>query len=564
MTDDAPAARLRARLAQPGPLLTAGAHSALSARLAEEAGFDAIWASGFEISAAHAVPDANILTMAEQLQAAREMARAVRLPVIADCDNGFGNAINVIRTVQDYEADGVAGVSIEDNVFPKRCSFYPGRRDLASIDEHAGKVRAACRARRSGDFVVIARTEALIAGWGLDEALARGRAYADAGADLVLVHSKAATFDELRRFSDAWDRDAPLVAVPTIYKDVTADDLAAHGFKLVIFANHGLRAAIRAMREAFGALVRERRAAAVDDRVCALEEVYRVIGVPEMQENEREFMPSPGEPVRAVVLAAGASAMLGELTADRPKAMLEVRGRTILDHQLAALHACGVHDVAVVRGYKKESIAQGGVRLYDNDRWAETGELVSLLAARRELEQEGRTLVLYGDIIFDPPALRRLLECRADIAVLVDRAWPDERRQGLPLPVDPDLVSTVAGPTAPGARYVPGLNDDALVRAIGRRVDADAAEGEFAGALTLSRAGAQALLAAATREHEGPFHEAPDLARAALTDVLQELVTRGQPVTAVSIYKGWSEVDTFDDYRRAWTVHASAPAREAS
>jgi phosphoenolpyruvate phosphomutase len=564
MTDETPAARLRARLAQPGPVLAAGAHSALSARLAEVAGFDAIWASGFEISAAHAVPDANILTMAEQLQAAREMARAVRLPVIADCDNGFGNAINVIRTVQDYEADGIAGVSIEDNVFPKRCSFYPGRRDLASIDEHAGKVRAACRARRSDDFVVIARTEALIAGWGLDEALARGRAYADAGADLVLVHSKASTFDELRRFADAWDRAAPLVAVPTIYKDVSADDLAAHGFKLVIFANHGLRAGIRAMREAFHTLVRDRRASAVDDRVCALEEVYALIGVPEMQENEREFMPAPGQPVRAVILAAGASAALGELTADRPKAMLEVRGRTILDHQLAALRACGVHDVAVVRGYKKESLDAGGARVHDNDRWAETGELASLLAARRELEQEGRTLVLYGDIIFDPPALRRLLDSPADVAVLVDRAWPDERRQGLPLPTDPDLVCTMTGPATPGARYVVGLHDDALVRAIGQRVDPDAAEGEFAGALALSRAGAQALLDAVSRAGPGPFHEAPDVDRAALTDALQELVARGQPVTAVSIYKGWSEVDTFDDYRRAWTVRASAPTREAS
>lgn len=557
---DTAAGRLRARLAQPGPALVAGAHSALSARLAEEAGFDAIWASGFEISAAHGVPDANILTMAEQLQAAREMARAARAPVIADCDNGFGNAINVIRTVQDYEADGVAGVCIEDNVFPKRCSFYPGRRELAAIDEHAGKVRAACRARRSPDFVVIARTEALIAGWGLDEALARARAYADAGADLVLVHSKAPTFDELRRFADAWDGRAPLVAVPTIYKEVTADDLAAHGFKVVIFANHGLRASIRAMRETFGALKAARRASAADDRVCGLEEVYALIGVSEMQEDERRFMPAPAEPVRAVILAAGASEALGELTADRPKAMLEVHGRTILAHQLAALHAVGVHDVAVVRGYRKEAISAGGVRLHDNDRWAETGELHSLLCARAELERGGRVLVLYGDIIFDPSALRRLLESRADVAVLVDRAWAD--RRGERVARAPDLVRTAAPRGAAAAqRFVPGLEAEAAVQHIGRRLDADAADGEFAGAALLSAAGASALLAACAGPHEGPFHEAPGLERAMLTDALQELVARGQEVRAVPIYKGWSEVDTFDDYRQAWTERAAARDR---
>ncbi len=559
MTDTG-AARLRARLAQPGPALVAGAHSALSARLAEEAGFDAIWASGFEISAAHGVPDANILTMAEQLQAAREMARAVRIPVIADCDNGFGNAINVIRTVQDYEADGIAGVCIEDNVFPKRCSFYPGKKELASIAEHAGKVRAACRARRSPDFVVIARTEALIAGWGLDEALARARAYADAGADLVLVHSRSGSFDELRRFADAWDGRAPLVAVPTIYKEVTADDLAAHGFKVVIYANHGLRASIRAMRETFSALKAARRASAVDDRVCALEEVYALIGVSQMQDDEREFMPAPAQPVRAVILAAGASEALGELTADRPKAMLEVLGRTILEHQLAALHACGVHDIAVVRGYKKESIVAGGVKLYDNDRWAETGELQSLLCARRELEQGGRVLVLYGDIIFDPSTLRRLVESQADVAALVDRAWPE--RKGERLKDAPDLVRT-SSPRAASTRYVPGLEAEVAVQAIGRRLDVDAADGEFAGALALSPGGAAALLAACAQGPAGAFHEAPSFERAMLTDALQELIARGQEVRAVPIYKGWSEVDTFDDYRRAWADRAG-PARETT
>src|SRR5437867_880842 len=188
MTDSKSAA-LRRLFASPSPIVIAGAHDALSARLVEEAGFDGVWAGGFAISASHGVPDASILTMSEMLDASRLMNDAVSIPVIADCDTGFGNAVNAIRTVRAFEAAGIAGLSIEDNVYPKRCSFYPGvKRHLADIDEQALKVRAA-REAASRDFVVVARTEALIAGWGLEEALRRGRAYADAGADAILVHS---------------------------------------------------------------------------------------------------------------------------------------------------------------------------------------------------------------------------------------------------------------------------------------------------------------------------------------------------------------------------------------
>src|SRR5262245_54071929 len=165
-------------------VLAAGAHDALSARLAEEAGFDAIWASGFGISAVQAVPDANILTLTETLEAVRRIVQGVRIPVVADCDNGYGNAINVMRTAAEFERAGAAGICIEDNEFPKRCSFYAGvRRDLVPAEEHARKVEAATAARSDPGFAVIARTEALIVGLGIDEALGRAHAYADAGAD---------------------------------------------------------------------------------------------------------------------------------------------------------------------------------------------------------------------------------------------------------------------------------------------------------------------------------------------------------------------------------------------
>lgn len=546
------AQKLRQALKSPGPVIAVGAHSPLSAVLAEEAGAHAIWASGFEISAAHAVPDANILTMAEQLDVAKRMARRVEIPVIADCDNGFGNAINVIRTVRDYEADGIAGICFEDNIFPKRCSFYAGvKRELVTPEEHAGKIRAALDARRTKDFVIIARTEAYIAGWGLDEARRRADLYADAGADMILVHSKNKDYSELQSFAKGWDRPTPLVAVPTIYNHVSADELAADGFKLSIFANHGLRSSLKAMRETYQVLMKERKTEAVEDRICALTEVYEVIGVPQMRADEKSYMPAGGEPVHAVILAAGASEELGDLTADKHKCMLEVRGKTILSHQVAALNACGINEISVVRGYQKESVSAPGVRTYDNDAWSEEGELQSLLRAKNELTK-GRAVVLYGDILFDPGILQKLLKSEADVAVAVDRAINDVQGEG---PQKPDLVVTATSEGGEAHRFVAGAED--AIQKIGQGLSRDEANGEFAGLVSFSKEGLKRFLdaygVAAEGDSGGAFHEAASLKKASLTDMIQDMVERGsEGVRAVSIYKGWSEVDTFEDYRRAW------------
>ncbi|PYH81525.1 Phosphoenolpyruvate/pyruvate domain-containing protein [Aspergillus uvarum CBS 121591] len=201
--------------------------------------------------------------MSETLEAAQRMAEAVTCPVVADCDNGFGNAINVMRTVTQCERAGLAEVCIEDNIFPKRRSFYEGvQRELTAPHEHALKIQSAVEARTDPDFVVIARTEAFIAGRTKDEALERARAYADAGADAVVVHSKSDSFEELRQFAAAWDRSSScaLVADPTTYEDTSAGELFAAGFRVVVFANQALRAAVRAMQDAMVALRRERGA----------------------------------------------------------------------------------------------------------------------------------------------------------------------------------------------------------------------------------------------------------------------------------------------------------------
>src|SRR5712692_5681237 len=546
------AATLRELMKRPGLVRTVGAHDALSAKMIERAGFDAIWASGFGISASlKCIPDGSFLTMTEQLAVTQNIVEAVAIPVIADCDTGFGNALNVMRTVQEYEKAGIAGICIEDNVFPKRCSFYAGvRRELVSIDEHAGKVRAAKSAQAAPDFVVIARTEALIAGWGQDEALKRAAAYADAGADAVLIHSKSPTFDELRTVSQQWSGRVPLVVVPTIFDSVTADELERHGFKIVIFANQVIRTSIRATRDTLDVLKREGRAEAVADRMVSLQEVYDLVGVTKMEEDERKFLPVGTEKITAIIPAAGFEKQLLPLIQDKPKCLLDIKGKTILERQVAALNEVNIKDIAVVRGYQKEKIAFPNLRYYDNDRYEDTGELASIFCAEQELK--GRCLLLYSDIIFETGILLKLLKSSADITIVVDLAWADQRKLQRPH-FKPDLV-LLDNPPATGYRFVPPDGPSRLVK-IGQHLDPERAHGEFIGLAMFSERGTDLLKSAyhaVSSQSAVPFHEAPSLQKASLTDMLQELVARGHEVSCLTIYKGWMEVDTFEDYQQAW------------
>lgn len=274
------AAKLRALLARTGPVRVIGAHDALGARIAAEAGFDGVWASGFELSAALGVPDIGLLGASEQLAAVQAMTLAVDVPVLVDCDTGYGDRHNVEYAVRRFEAAGAAAICIEDKTFPKRNSFLPGEQELVSIPEFQIKLRAATSARRDPDFVIIGRCEALVAGASVDEALQRARAYAAAGADAVLVHSKDPTADSVLAVARAWDSPVPLVAVPTPYASTTAGTLAAAGIKLVIYANHGLRAAIRAMQTTFAEILAADATAPVESKIASIREVFALQQVP--------------------------------------------------------------------------------------------------------------------------------------------------------------------------------------------------------------------------------------------------------------------------------------------
>jgi phosphoenolpyruvate phosphomutase len=551
------ATKLRQALKRPGALKVVGAHDALSARLIEQAGFDGVWASGFAISASlKCIPDASFITSSEQLEIERNIAEAVNIPVIADCDTGYGNALNVMRTVTERERAGIAAICIEDNVYPKRCSFYAGvRRELIPIDEHCGKIKAAKAAQTVPDFMVIARTEALIAGWGQEEALKRAEAYADAGADAVLIHSKSKTFDELRNVYKLWSGRVPLVVVPTIFDQTTAEEMQRAGAKIIIYANQPVRAAIRAMKETLALIRTDTRPGAANDRIVTLPEVYEIVGVPQMEQDEKAFLPVGSEKITAIIPAAGFEKQLLPLIEDKPKCLLDIKGKTILERAVGALNEANIKDIAVVRGYKKEAVALPNIRYYDNDRYEETGELFSIFCA--ESEMRGRTIVLYGDIIFDTPILEKLLKSPGDVALVVDLAWQGELQRGASSAhLNPDLVTFAQPPgTSSQSRFVIGDDEHRVVK-IGQHLPLDQVHGEFIGMAMFSEKGTQALKdcyrSSQERYKSSGFHEASSVNKASFTDVIQELIDRGHRVDAVPIFKGWMDVDSFEEYQKAW------------
>ncbi|CAH2604507.1 Phosphonopyruvate hydrolase [Rhodovastum atsumiense] len=289
MTPATPAARLRARLTPDRPAIAMAAHNPLAAKLAAEAGFDAIWGSGFELSASYAVPDANILSMDTHLAMMRAMVEVQPAPVVADIDTGFGNAVSVAYAVPRYAAAGVAAVVMEDKTFPKDSSLRPGGRQvLVPMAEFQGKIEAA---RLPGGPLVVARTEALIAGLGRDEALRRAEAYAEAGADAVLFHSKQKTPDEILEVCRAWSGRVPLVLVPTAYPQLSFAEVAALGkVGLIICGNHAIRAAVAAMRDTFARILAEGGLAGVEDRIASVNEIFALQGDQEMRTLEARFL----------------------------------------------------------------------------------------------------------------------------------------------------------------------------------------------------------------------------------------------------------------------------------
>ncbi|MFJ8301260.1 isocitrate lyase/phosphoenolpyruvate mutase family protein [Streptomyces sp. NPDC094447] len=264
-------------------LKLAGSHTALGAVLAEEAGFDGVWSSSLEVSAARALPDASLLTMTEYLEAAANMQKAIAVPVVADCDSGYGNNANAQHMVHEYEAAGITAISVEDKRFPKMNSFADRGDSLVSTADFCRKLETIKNAQSGSDFFVIARTEALINGRPMSEALERARAYKDFGADAILIHSKEKSNEQILDFLEGWQAQLPVVVVPTTYPDWADHEMADAGVSVVIYANQGLRATVTSLRSTYESILSNGNTVPLEDDLTPVKEIFALQGLPAWQ-----------------------------------------------------------------------------------------------------------------------------------------------------------------------------------------------------------------------------------------------------------------------------------------
>ena len=257
-----------------------GAHDALSAVILERAGFPAIWVSGFALSAAQfAMPDVNLVSLTESVDATRRICEAVNVPVIVDADNGFGDETNAYRAVREYGMAGVSGVCIEDNTFPKRCSLYPGApRELISIDEMCLKLQSARKAADAFGITLIGRVESLIADLGTADAIKRANAYAEAGADLVLIHSKK--FAPLKEIMATGTLKRPLIVVPTLFGDTSFEEMARCGIAGAIYANQMLRSMVHSCQPMASQMLSASSLADLDGALVKVSDINKLVKVP--------------------------------------------------------------------------------------------------------------------------------------------------------------------------------------------------------------------------------------------------------------------------------------------
>jgi phosphoenolpyruvate phosphomutase len=267
------------------------AHSGLSAKIVEESGFAGIWASGLSISAALGVRDCNEASWTQVLEVVEFMSDCTKVPILLDGDTGYGNFNNARRLVRKLEQRGVAGVCIEDKLFPKTNSFIGEGQPLADIHEFCGKINAMKSSQSDPDFQVVARVEALIAGWGLDEALKRAEAYRAAGADAILIHSKKSNHTDIADFSKQWNNRHPLVVVPTKYYNTPTQVFRDLDISLVIWANHNLRASIMSMKEISKKIYEQQSLIHVEKTIPSVDEVFRLQNEEELRVAEEKYLP---------------------------------------------------------------------------------------------------------------------------------------------------------------------------------------------------------------------------------------------------------------------------------
>ncbi len=532
-------AQLRGLLESPQLEFIMEAHNGISARIVEEAGFKGIWASGLALSAQYGVRDNNEASWTQVVEMLEFMSDVTQIPILLDGDTGYGNFNNMRRLVRKLEQRGIAGVCIEDKLFPKTNSFINGsRQPLAESDEFCGKIKAGKDSQTDPDFCIVARVEALIAGWDLSEAMRRAEAYHAAGADAILIHSKLSRPDQVLAFAKEWAGRSPLVIVPTKYYSTPADVFRGAGIGLVIWANHMIRAAVTSMQ----AIAREIRAnetlVNIEDDIAPVKEIFRLQGADELLEAEKRYFTNGRHHTQAIVLAATRGQELQGLTENKPKVMLPLGGKPLLRQLVDKFKKLAINDITVVAGYKAETIDVPGTKVICNPDYETTGELASLACAKASFSDD--MLVIYGDLLFRSYILRDLLDCSGEIVAVVDSVVNSKVVSG-----SPDYAYC----SMPDDLSLFGRDVNLLHISKATQTQWGESCGRWVGMLRLRSKGRQ-WVAEALNE----LQTRPDFNCLGMPELCNYLVEQGKPIKVLYIRGNWLDVNCLDDLDLAFQL----------
>lgn len=514
------------------------AHNGLSAKIVEEAGFKGIWGSGLSISASLGVRDNNEASWTQVLEVLEFMSDATKIPILLDGDTGYGNFNNMRRLVHKLEQRDVAGVCIEDKLFPKTNSFISGEtQPLANVEEFSGKIKAAKDAQLDEDFVVVARVEAFIAGWDLGEALRRAEAYRLAGADAVLIHSKKSNPSDIESFMKEWGNRHPVIIVPTKYYSTPTDYFRDLKISTVIWANHNIRTAIASMQRTTKQIFQDESLINVEDNVASVSEVFRIQGADELKNAEKKYLPANDKKTGTIILAASQGEKLGELTKDIPKTLLKVNGKSLLSLQIDALNQVGIKDITVVRGFAKEKIAANNVRMVDNDNYDTTSELYSLYLARDHFNEN--TIISYGDILYKGFILNELLNDPNDITLIVD--------------ADYELATDFRDYIKAEKSYSKLLFSASVpLLHVSTDLEPDEINGEFIGIWKCSSQGAEIV-----KNVIQELSTQSNFLELRMCDLFNEIIARNYKIAVKYIKGSWLDIDDILDLQKAGGLYAN-------
>lgn len=510
--------------------------------------FDAIWESSLTDSAGKGHPDIEVISFDSRLHTINEILAVTHKPMIVDGDTG-GDPNNFEYMVSKMERAGVSAVIIEDKVFPKRNSLEAGANQTLE-DPHlfAQKIRRGKAIQMTKDFLIIARLESLIAGTGLSDALKRAKIYLEAGVDGIMIHSKSKDPSEILSFAESYKEiqkhlgiERPLVCVPTTYNSIQEDELKAAGFNVVIYANHLLRAAYKSMIQTAQSILSNQRCLEADASCAPVKDIFGAVGF--LAVTEKDKLAENNKNIHVIIPAAGDTSHMGSIAADRPLAMLDIAGKTLLNRQVKALNVNGLNDITVVTGFAADKMKVEGVNLVHNPDFNKGSEIHSLLCVKEKMVNG--FAMLYSDILVEFDIIKKLKERKEDIVLVVDNSI---QYHG---PVEGKIHDYVISANQKQNQRRNLIFDfQRTISKISKKLDPATATHEFIGLAKFSATGAEQFLQTyedCARNFQGKIQEAETMSKFRFTDLIQEMIERGFSVHYLEIHKGWLEVHLPED-----------------